>query len=144
MDVKPIASSSLPVQSSNSGTKFASSSTGSQGLPPSVDNVNQGHIQQSSDKGQTDIRRVEQTASAEKQNEMQRQQLEKVVERLEEFVGTLNKGLAFRIDEESGRSIVTIYDKRSGEIVRQIPDEDILTLSRQIASHSGGLVTTQV
>ena len=144
MDVKPIASSSLPVQSSNSGTKFASSSTGSQGLPPSVDNVNQGHIQQSSDKGQTDIRRVEQTASAEKQNEMQRQQLEKVVERLEEFVGTLNKGLAFRIDEESGRSIVTIYDKSSGEIVRQIPDEDILTLSRQIASHSGGLVTTQV
>jgi len=75
---------------------------------------------------------------------MQRQQLEKVVERLEEFVGTLNKGLAFRIDEESGRSIVTIYDKSSGAIVRQIPDEDILKLSRQIAPHSGGLVPTQV
>ncbi|MGF1859398.1 flagellar protein FlaG [Photobacterium profundum] len=144
MDVKPIASSSPSVQLSNSGTKFASSSADSQGLPPISDKLNQSHIQQSSDKGQTDIRRVEQTASVEKQNEMQRQQLEKVVERLEEFVGTLNKGLAFRIDEESGRSIVTIYDKSSGEIVRQIPDEDILTLSRQIASHSGGLVTTQV
>ncbi len=144
MDVKPIASSSPLVQTSNSGTKFASSSTGSQDLPLISDKLNQSNIQQSSDKGQTDIRRVEQTASAEKQSEMQRQQLEKVVEQLEEFVGTLNKGLAFRIDEESGRSIVTIYDKSSGEIVRQIPDEDILTLSRQIASHSGGLVTTQV
>jgi len=67
MDVKPIASSSPSVQLSNSGTKFALSSADSQGLPPISDKLNQSHIQQSSDKGQTDIRRVEQTASVEKQ-----------------------------------------------------------------------------
>ncbi|MGF1726711.1 flagellar protein FlaG [Photobacterium nomapromontoriensis] len=93
----------------------------------------------------TDVRRIEQTANVDKQHQLQREELEKVVQRIEEFVGsTLNKGLAFRIDEESGKNIVTIYDKRTGDVVRQIPDEDMLALSRQLTTHSGGLLTTKV
>ncbi|GAL06887.1 flagellin protein FlaG [Photobacterium aphoticum] len=83
--------------------------------------------------------------AVEQQRQQQREALEKVVARIEEFVGsTLNKGLAFRIDEESGKNTVTIYDKRTGDVVRQIPDEDMLAVSRQLVNHSGGLVTTKV
>lgn len=144
MDMKPVSNSSQPSPLSISGTNVASISDDSQGLPSVSKPINQANIDHSSDKGKTDIRRVEHSAVLEKHSEIQREQLEKMVEKIEEFVGTLNKGLAFRIDEESGRDVVTIYDKRSGDVVRQIPDEDMLEFSRQIAAHSGGLVTTKV
>jgi len=152
MDVKPVSTSSLPPRSATNGnhasvgTNIANKSNGdSQGSPVTVNAPSQQVAATSSDKGNTDVRRVEQTASVEQQHQLQREQLEKVVERIEEFVGSnLNKGLAFRIDEDSGKSIVTIYDKRTGDVVRQIPDEDMLALSRQLAANSGGLVTTKV
>ncbi|MGF1758336.1 flagellar protein FlaG [Photobacterium sagamiensis] len=144
MDMKPVSTSSQPSPLSRNGTNVASILDDSQGLPPASNPVNPANLDHSSDKGKTDARRVEQSAALEKHGEIQREQLEKMVEKIEEFVGTLNKGLAFRIDEESGRNVVTIYEKRSGDVVRQIPDEDMLELSRQLASHSGGLVTTKV
>jgi flagellar protein FlaG len=151
MDVKPVSTSSLPSRSSTNGTyssvgtNIAKDSNGSsQDSPSAVTNFNPASVP-SSDNGKTDVRRVEQTESIEQQHKLQREELEKVVEKIEEFVGnTLNKGLAFRIDEESGKNVVTIYDKRTGDIVRQIPDEDMLALSRQLATNSGGLVTTKV
>ncbi|MGF1680417.1 flagellar protein FlaG [Photobacterium minamisatsumaniensis] len=153
MDVKPVStspssfSSGSPSQSS-SGTNIASKPVGhSQGTPLAASDQ-QPALTSSSDSSQSDVRRIEQTANVEKlhqQHKLQREELEKVVERIEEFVGsTLNKGLAFRIDEESGKNIVTIYDKRTGDVVRQIPDEELLVLSRRLATNSGGLVTTKV
>lgn len=151
MDVKPVSTSSLPLRSAENGTHASAgtniankSSSNSQGAS-SPGNTSPQHVIPSSDGGNSDVRRVEQSNKVEQQQQMQREELEKVVERIEEFVGsTLNKGLAFRIDEESGKNIVTIYDKRTGDVVRQIPDADMLALSRQLAANSGGLVTTKV
>ncbi|WP_064605458.1 flagellar protein FlaG [Photobacterium sp. J15] len=152
MDVKPVSTSSLPTRSSENGTHSSvgtnianKSGSSTQGTPAAAHSSNQQPVASSSDKGETDVRRVEQSFNIEQQRHLQREELEKVVEKIEEFVGnTLNKGLAFRIDEESGKSIVTIYDKRTGDVVRQIPDEDMLALSRQLAAHSGGLLQTKV
>lgn len=150
MDVKPVSTSSLPPRVSSLGTQ---SSVGTNIANEVVDH-SKGTVVASSAQHQPnhvshdstrDVRRVEQSANVDKQHQLQREELEKVVQRIEEFVGsTLNKGLAFRIDEESGKNIVTIYDKRTGDVVRQIPDEDMLTLSRQLTTHSGGLLTTKV
>ncbi|PSW19551.1 flagellar biosynthesis protein FlaG [Photobacterium sanctipauli] len=152
MDVKPVSTSSSSFSSrtsSNSqsavGTNIANKTVShSQGTPLATSGQQQA-TSKSSDGGHSDVRRIEQSPNVEKQHQMQREELEKVVERIEEFVGsTINKGLSFRIDEESGKNIVTIYDKRTGEVVRQIPDEDLLVLSRRLAANSGGLVTTKV
>ncbi|UTV27036.1 flagellar protein FlaG [Photobacterium atrarenae] len=151
MDVKSVSTSSLLSRSaengthSSVGTSIANKSKSQSPESPAATTTSGMHITASSDHGKSDVRRVEQSANAEQQHQLQREQLEKVVARIEEFVGTtLNKGLAFRIDEESGKNVVTIYDKRTGEVVRQIPDEEMLSLSRQLAHHSGGLVTTKV
>ncbi|KMV29698.1 flagellar protein FlaG [Photobacterium swingsii] len=145
MEIKPVAMSQLPsstsAQHSSSGTNVADKSGSTASLSQSR---HQEQAVKSSDQGKTDVRRVEQTVSLEEKQQIQQQELAKMVESIEEFVGTLNKGLAFRLDEDSGRQIITVYDKKSGEIVRQIPDEDLLSLSRQLATHSGGLFTTQV
>ncbi|MEJ2764162.1 flagellar protein FlaG [Photobacterium sp. MCCC 1A19761] len=150
MDVKSVSTSSLLSRSPENGTHASvgtSLANNSKRQSPEIPaaSVASAPITTSSDSGKSDVRRVEQSGKAEQQHQLQREQLEKVVARIEEFVGTtFNKGLAFRIDEESGKNVVTIYDKRTGEVVRQIPDEEMLSLSRKLAHHSGGLVMTKV
>ncbi|WP_413110717.1 flagellar protein FlaG [Thaumasiovibrio sp. DFM-14] len=90
------------------------------------------------------FRRVEQTEKLEQQRTLAHEQLVSVVERLEEFIATFNTNLSFRIDDESGRNVVTVYEKSSGNVIRQIPNEEMLELSRQMAEYHGGLVSTKV
>ncbi|WP_231870065.1 flagellar protein FlaG [Grimontia celer] len=89
-------------------------------------------------------RRVEQVQKLEDTREMQQEQLEMLVERLDEFVSTFNKGLSFRLDENSGRSVVTVYEMSSGDIIRQIPEKEMLELAQQLSLHARGLVAEKV
>ncbi len=75
---------------------------------------------------------------------LKREQLEKMMEHLDEFVSSINKGLAFKLDEDTGRSIITVYEKRSGQVIRQIPEEEVLELAKQLSGHASGLVTETV
>ncbi len=61
---------------------------------------------------------------------------EKMVAQMNEFVASINKGVAFRVDEGSGRDVVTIYETNSGDIIRQIPDEEMLVVLRRLAEHT--------
>ncbi|WP_235608116.1 flagellar protein FlaG [Salinivibrio proteolyticus] len=89
-------------------------------------------------------RRVEQAERINETREMQREQLEKLVERLDEFMSSFNKGLAFRLDEDTGRSIITVYEMSSGDIIRQIPETEMLELAKQLSQHARGLVAEKV
>ena len=62
------------------------------------------------------------------------------------FVTSINKGVAFRVDEESGRDVVTIYEATTGDVIRQIPDEEMLEILRRLAAHSAntGLLVEKV
>ncbi|GAK87026.1 flagellin protein FlaG [Vibrio ponticus] len=76
------------------------------------------------------------------------QEREKVVEQMNEFISSIQTGLSFRIDEQSGRDVVTIYEESTGEIIRQIPDEEMLEVLRrlreQTARYSSGLLIEKV
>ncbi len=74
-----------------------------------------------------------------KRIELDKDQLEKVVEKMDEFVNSINTGLSFRLDEESGRKVVTIYEASTGDIIRQIPDDEMLIILRRLAVASSGL-----
>lgn len=84
---------------------------------------------------------IKQSQQRERINEQQRAV---VIEKMDEFVNSINKGLAFRVDEESGRDVVTIYEASTGDIIRQIPEEEMLEvlrrLSREQSPKSGLLV----
>lgn len=71
--------------------------------------------------------------------ELNKEQLEKMVEQMDHFVNSINKGLSFRVDDESGRDVVTIYEASTGDIIRQIPDEEMLIILRRLAVASSGL-----
>ena len=67
-------------------------------------------------------------------------QLEKLVSLLDEFVSTFNKGLSFRIDEQSGRSVVTVYEVKTGDVIRQIPEDHMLELIHKLSMHANGFI----
>jgi flagellar protein FlaG len=45
---------------------------------------------------------------------------------------TQNRNLAFSIDDETKRSVVTVKDSESGDVIRQIPSEEVLALAERI------------
>ena len=54
------------------------------------------------------------------------------ISKVESFLKVQNRDLAFSIDEETNRSIVTVKDSQSGDVIRQIPSEEVLELAERI------------
>jgi flagellar protein FlaG len=52
---------------------------------------------------------------------------------LERFARSIRRELEFTVDDESGRTIITVRNKDTGEVVRQIPSEEVIALARAFA-----------
>lgn len=51
---------------------------------------------------------------------------------IREFVQSVKRNLDFRLDDSSGRVVVSVTDSESGDVVRQIPSEDALKLAESL------------
>jgi len=67
-------------------------------------------------------------------------QLEKVAQQLQDFVGDLNRNIEFSVDEDSGRDVIKVIDKDSGDLLKQYPSEEVLTLVSKLSDMVGGFV----
>ncbi|ODP99747.1 MULTISPECIES: flagellar protein FlaG [Salinivibrio] len=144
MDISSVSTSSLPHTGSSDGTKIAREERVGKTRPDQVSvSQNQQAVRRETRESMQQ-RRVEQAERLNETREMQREQLEKLVERLDEFMSSFNKGLAFRLDEDTGRSIITVYEMSSGDIIRQIPEKEMLELAKQLSQHARGLVAEKV
>lgn len=54
------------------------------------------------------------------------------VEKLNTQIQSLQRELSFSVDEDSGRTVVKVIDSKTGDIVRQIPSDQVLRLARQL------------
>jgi flagellar protein FlaG len=61
-----------------------------------------------------------------------RQQVNDAVTRLNDYVQSTKRDLRFNLDKESGKTIITIVDSKTSEVIRQIPDEVALRLARTL------------
>ena len=43
-----------------------------------------------------------------------------------------SRNLSFRVDQGSGRTVITVVDATTGDVIRQIPAEEVLALSRRL------------
>ncbi|MGL5429451.1 MAG: flagellar protein FlaG [Vibrio sp.] len=90
---------------------------------------------------------VEARQQAKQRQRLDEEQLAKVVDQMNDFVKSINKSLSFRLDQESGREVVTIYEASTGDIIRQIPEEEMLEVLRRLAreqDHRSGLLMAKV
>jgi flagellar protein FlaG len=58
--------------------------------------------------------------------------VDRAVERLNELMSNTQRMLRFRVDEGSGRTIITVINETTKEIVRQIPAEEVLAVSQTL------------
>lgn len=72
------------------------------------------------------------------------EQLEKVAQQLQDFVGEMNRGLEFSVDKDSGRDVIKVIDRTSGDLVKQYPSEEVLTLVAKLSDMVGGFVDAKV
>jgi flagellar protein FlaG len=83
---------------------------------------------------------AQETAQEPARQVLQKEQLEVMAKKLQEFVGELNKGLEFSVDQDSGRDVIKVIDRSSGEIVRQYPSEEVLDLVASLSDAAGNFV----
>lgn len=74
---------------------------------------------------------------------MTSERLSEEVERLNDTADIYNVGVRFRVHKETERIMVQVYDRRSDEVIREIPPEQVLNLVAQIQQMIGLLLDEQ-
>ncbi|MCG9729257.1 flagellar protein FlaG [Shewanella sp. Isolate13] len=69
--------------------------------------------------------------------------LHDIASELTDMMSLMRKGLAFKVDEDSGRSVVSVMDVDSGDVIRQIPNEEALELAQKLNEVAGFLLKTE-
>ncbi|MGR9072388.1 MAG: flagellar protein FlaG [Gammaproteobacteria bacterium] len=76
--------------------------------------------------------KIKEAAPAEAADQFNRDELEEAVRRVSEFATNLQRTLQFRVDDITGRQVVTVIDSETEQVIRQIPSEEMLTLSQRL------------
>lgn len=66
-------------------------------------------------------------------------QLQDAVNRVSDLVRMMKRDLEFSVDESTGRTVVKVLDAESGEVVRQIPPEEVLAVAENLEEVRGML-----
>lgn len=66
--------------------------------------------------------------------------LQSAVEEIEQNVQTVARSLQFSVDEASGRTIITVIDRDTDEVIRQIPPKEVLAIAERLNDPAGGLL----
>lgn len=60
------------------------------------------------------------------------EQVKDAVSKLNENVQSTERTLDFQMDEDSGKTVIKVFDKASSELIRQIPNELALELAQNL------------
>ncbi|MBT8448961.1 MAG: flagellar protein FlaG [Gammaproteobacteria bacterium] len=75
---------------------------------------------------------VGELAQKQKLSDEQKAALSDSVQTLSRSVQTIARSLEFRVDDNSGKTVITVRDSESKEVIRQIPSDQLLQLSARL------------
>jgi flagellar protein FlaG len=75
---------------------------------------------------------VQADKSSDNKAQIQRDEVIKAVAQLNSYVQGAERTLEFQVDDDSGQTVVRVYDKVSEELIRQFPNEEALTLAQRL------------
>lgn len=84
------------------------------------------------EKPQAEVATVTPVKQAPKDAAAEQDKLKKAVQEIEKFVQSVKRNLEFSIDEPSGKVVVKVIASGSGEVIRQIPNEEVLKLANSL------------
>ncbi|TBU77091.1 hypothetical protein DNK06_02800 [Pseudomonas daroniae] len=59
-------------------------------------------------------------------------ELGEAVARIQDYAQSARRNLDFKVDDSSGRVVVQVINSDSGEVIRQIPSEEVLELASRL------------
>ena len=65
----------------------------------------------------------------------------KAAAQLQQFVQSMGRNLSFSVDETTGYHVVRVVNPDTGELVRQLPSEELLKISRDFQRLNNALVS---
>jgi len=68
--------------------------------------------------------------------EATRAEVVEAVSDISDYIQTISRELQFQVDDQLGSTIITVTDKETDEVVRQIPSEEIVAMARYIAENA--------
>ena len=71
------------------------------------------------------------------------EQLKSAVNDINRALRQSNQGLEFSIDSDTDRVVIKMTDTQTGEVIRQIPSEETLAISRSIGDFQQGMLLRQ-
>ena len=77
----------------------------------------------------------------EKNSSKSRNVIEKAAEQLQQFVQSMGRDLNFSVDSVTGYNIVRVVDSSTGELIRQLPSEELLRLAKSMETLKNVLVS---
>lgn len=72
--------------------------------------------------------------------EVDREQLSTAIDDITEYLDNIDRKLEFRLDSDTGRTIITVLDAETDEIVRQIPAKEVVEMARYLSEVSPDVV----
>jgi flagellar protein FlaG len=67
----------------------------------------------------------------------------KAAERLNELMSNRQRSLRFQVDQSSGRTVITVINAATQEVIRQIPPEELLQLQQNL-EQLGSMISTHI
>jgi len=78
---------------------------------------------------------------SEAQKELKKDELVKPIQQINEVMN--NYGIHFEMNDDAGRVVVKVISGDSGEVIRQIPSEEVIRIAQHLHEMSGLLVREQ-
>jgi len=72
--------------------------------------------------------------------EVSEEQVKEAVSKLNDYVQSTERTLDFQMDEDSGKTVIKVYDTLSAELIRQIPNELALELAQNLNDEEPSLL----
>lgn len=64
-------------------------------------------------------------------------ELDQAVKQINDFVQDIQRNIEFSVDDDTGRTVIKVFDSSSEELIRQIPNEEVLELARNLKNNNG-------
>jgi len=72
--------------------------------------------------------------------QVDKQAVENAVSKLNAYVQSTTRTLDFQVDDDSGKTVIKVYDRESDTLIRQIPNELALELARRLNEEEPSLL----
>ncbi|MBK9441999.1 MAG: flagellar protein FlaG [Comamonadaceae bacterium] len=80
---------------------------------------------------------------AKKQVVLTTDDLKKISQQMQQKVASMSPELRFSVDQDSGRTVIKVTDRSTDKLVRQIPTDEALQISKDMALFQKGLLLNQ-